>query len=46
MRISCGIVSFNPDIDLLQSNIEAIINQVEQIYVVDNGSDNVSAVEN
>jgi rhamnosyltransferase len=45
MRISCGIVSFNPDIDLLQSNIEAIINQVEQVYVVDNGSDNVSAVE-
>ena len=45
MRISCGIVSFNPDIDLLQSNIEAIINQVEQVFVVDNGSDNVNAVE-
>ena len=46
MKISCGIVSFNPDIDLLQSNIEAIKSQVEQIFVVDNGSDNVDAVEN
>jgi rhamnosyltransferase len=46
MKISCGIVSFNPDIDLLQSNIEAIKSQVEQIFVVDNGSDNVNAVEN
>ena len=45
MRISCGIVSFNPDIDLLQSNIEAIKDQVEQVYVVDNGSNNVNAVE-
>lgn len=45
MKISCGIVSFNPDIDLLQSNIEAINSQVEQIFLVDNGSDNVNAVE-
>lgn len=45
MKISCGIVSFNPDIKLLHSNIEAIKDQVEQIYVVDNGSTNVNAVE-
>lgn len=45
MKISCGIVSFNPDIDLLESNIDAINNQVEQVFVVDNGSNNVNAVE-
>ena len=44
MKISCGIVSFNPDIELLQSNIEAIKNQVEQVFVVDNGSNNTNAV--
>lgn len=45
MKISCGIVSFNPDTKLLQSNIEAIKDQVTQIYVVDNGSNNINAVE-
>lgn len=45
MKISCGIVSFNPDTKLLQSNIVAIKDQVDQIYVVDNGSNNVDAVE-
>lgn len=45
MKISCGIVSFNPDIKLLQSNIESVKDQVDQIILVDNGSDNVDAVE-
>ena len=45
-NICAGIVLYNPDIDRLRLNIEAIRNQVETVYLQDNGSSNVVDVEN
>lgn len=45
MLIYCGIVSYNPDIEKLQANINAIKDQVELVVVVDNGSINNSDVK-
>lgn len=44
MRICAGIVLFNPDVERLKKNIEAIIWQVEKIYIIDNGSRNQHAI--
>ncbi|WP_273233954.1 glycosyltransferase [Ileibacterium valens] len=38
--ILAGIVTCNPEIELLKKNIEALIEQVEEILIVDNASDN------
>ncbi len=43
-RISAGIVLYNPDYDRLQKNVEAILPQVEKLYLCDNGSDNINAL--
>ncbi len=45
MRICAGIVTFNPDISLLSKNTEAIIPQVEKVFLVDNGSNNYAEIE-
>ena len=45
-RIYAGIVSFNPDIERLKQNINAISAQVEQIVVFDNGSEDQEKVAN
>ena len=39
-KICAGIVLYNPEIDLLKKNIEAIADQVDCIYLFDNGSKN------
>ncbi|GDZ84749.1 glycosyltransferase family 2 protein [Leuconostoc citreum] len=39
--IDAVIVTYNPDIRLLLDNVKAIINQVDKIFIVDNGSDNL-----
>lgn len=44
MDISAGIVLYNPDIDRLKENINAIINQCTHIYLIDNGSDNINNI--
>ena len=44
-RIAAGIVLYNPNIDRLNENINRIYNQVDEIIVVDNKSDNISTVE-
>lgn len=46
MRICAGIVTFNPDISLLSKNIEAIIPQVEKVFLFDNGSNNFLEIKN
>lgn len=43
-KICAGIVLYNPDMVRLQKNIEAIKEQVEKVYVVDNGSSNIDTV--
>lgn len=46
MKICAGIVLFNPEIERLKKNLDAIISQVENIYIVDNGSQNIDDVKN
>lgn len=45
MNISAGIVLYNPDINRLKENIEAVIMQCSHVYLVDNGSDNLNEVK-
>ncbi len=44
-RICAGIVTYNPDISLLQKCINSIINQVSTIFVIDNNSNNVDKID-
>ncbi|MBW3093429.1 glycosyltransferase [Bifidobacterium sp. 82T10] len=37
-KIAAGIVTFNPDISRLKENLDSISQQVDHVYVVDNGS--------
>ena len=46
MSYIAGITTFNPSPNKLQQNIEAIVNQVSMVVVVDNGSKNLSEVQN
>lgn len=39
------IVTFNPNINILKDNISSVINQVDTIVVLDNGSSNVKNIE-
>ena len=41
MRVSAGIVSFNPDVNRIIENLNSIEFQVEHVYVFDNGSENI-----
>lgn len=43
--VVASIVTFNPDVDLLKKNIRSIENQVEEVIVVDNNSENIKAIE-
>lgn len=45
-NICAGIVLYNPNINGLRLNIEAIKNQVETVFLQDNGSLNVIDIEN
>lgn len=44
IKTLAGIVSFNPDIDRLGDNIKSIVDQVDRVVVVDNGSKNFAEV--
>lgn len=45
MRVCCGIVSYNPNIELLRENILAVKDQVSEIIIVDNGSNNAKEIK-
>lgn len=45
-KICAGIVSYNPSIEILALNINSILPQVEQVYVIDNGSENINEIKN
>ena len=45
MKVLAGIVLFKPDIARLKDNITAIRDQVDEIVLVDNGSDNLDDVK-
>lgn len=42
--VLAGIVTFNPDIERFLENINAIYNQVDRLFVVDNGSSNIEEI--
>lgn len=44
MSIGAEIVTFNPDVTKLKMNIERVVSQVNQLVLVDNGSNNVDEV--
>lgn len=46
IRICAGIVLYNPDIKRLKENIEAIVKQVQVVYLQDNGSSNIDEIIN
>ena len=43
---AAGIVLYNPDVERLHENINGIINQVDALILIDNGSDNIKEIEN
>ena len=40
-----GIVTYNPDLERLNANIASIYPQVSELFVFDNGSNNISGIE-
>lgn len=45
-QISCaGIILYNPDIELLKKNVDALVGQVKKIYLFDNASGNKTEIE-
>ena len=44
--ISAGIVLFNPNIERLNENIQAIVGQVDRVILFDNGSSNYVQIKN
>lgn len=45
VKILTGIVLYNPDLSRLKENICAIASQVDEIVLVDNGSNNIAMIE-
>ena len=44
-KIAASIVLYNPEIARLKENISSVINQVNQIVLVDNGSKNIEEID-
>lgn len=42
---AAGIVLYNPNLNRLKNNLDAIVLQVDYIYCVDNGSQNIADIE-
>lgn len=45
MKICAGIVSYNPDLLVIEKNLIAIYPQVDKVFLVDNGSLNIKDLE-
>lgn len=44
-KIGAGIVLYNPEIELLKRNIDALYNQVDKLLLYDNGSSNYQEIK-
>ncbi|MDV6260277.1 glycosyltransferase family 2 protein [Rhodococcoides yunnanense] len=44
MTIAAGIVTFNPDVARLEENLDAIVDQVDIVRVIDNNSSNIDEI--
>lgn len=45
LKVCAGIVTFNPDLERLKENIDSICNQVDKVYICDNGSNNAISLK-
>ena len=45
IKVLGGIVLFNPDMERIQENVNAVYPQVDQLLLIDNGSDNITQVK-
>ena len=43
-EIYAGIVTYNPDLQRLTENLDAVTKQVRRVVVVDNGSENIDRI--
>ena len=46
MKISAGIILYEPDLDRILENVSAVSKQVDKIIIVDNCSNNIKEVKN
>lgn len=44
--ITVGIVTFQPELDILDKSLKSLIGQTENVIIVDNNSDNLMAIKN
>lgn len=44
-KCAAGIVLYNPNIIRLQKNMDSIVEQVQKVYLFDNGSENIIEIE-
>lgn len=44
--VCAGIVLFNPDLDILEKNVQSLSLQLDKIYMFNNGSDNTPSIKN
>lgn len=44
-RVAAGIVTYNPEISRLRESVKSISEQVEWIYIYDNGSENIEKIK-
>lgn len=45
MKIAAGIVTYNPNLNLLKKNLSRYIEDVEKVYIFDNASENISEIK-
>ena len=46
LKVLAGVVTYNPELSRLKENLATLVNQVDELYIFDNGSDNVVEIEN
>lgn len=44
-RICAGVVTYRPDIRMLEENLNALVPQVSKVFVIDNGSPNLKEIK-
>lgn len=44
-NVAASIILFNPDLVLLKENIDSVYNQVSELIIVDNGSNNIDEIK-
>lgn len=44
MEVCAGIVTYQPDLSKLQRNLDHILDQVDKVWICDNGSDNLAQI--